>query len=190
MKETSKAMARRIAEGGVWNDIFRGKGIDVGCGNDPLSEWSFGAFSCIDHDLPEGMGDDLGRFIICRRTECFDFIHGSQVLEHALDPKVMLGSWITMLKKGGYIVATVPDWELYEGKTWPSKWSDYHRSTWSMTDYHTDCKLPEWLHQFGLKVVRCKVIDTNYDYTIGASVDQTLDPNKGVEAFIEFVLCK
>jgi hypothetical protein len=59
------------------------------------------------------------------------------------------------------------------------------------------CKLPEWLHreignpvgpEFDLEL--CRLVDTNYNYKVGTTLDQTLDRNKGVEAFIEFVIKK
>jgi len=165
--------------------------LDVGSGDDPLP--GAAAF-----DLPDGGGDDLCKFFPDR---AFDLIHGSQVLEHAFAPHLMLQSWIGCLKPGGYIVATVPDWVLYEKMVWPSIFNPGHRSTWSLDQpcrtvsphlgFHI--KLPEWLNQFlntgkPCEVLLCRRIDTNYDYSLGPHVDQTYDSSKGVECFIEFVL--
>jgi SAM-dependent methyltransferase len=222
MKETSKAMRRRAQEvfvndeGFQWSDIFKGRGIDVGSGDDPLTPaagqkiWTRMIkraricrggmqFTCQHLDLPEGGGDDLTQFV--GSNEQFDFVHGSQVLEHAIDPAVMLRSWLKVLKPGGYIVATVPDYELYEGCVWSSRWNTAHTSTWSLrikqTPAEIHCKLPEWLHgeignpsrpEFELKL--CRLVDTNYDYKVGTTIDQTFDPRQGVEAFIEFVIRK
>ena len=188
-------MARRLAEadsgGFPWRDIFKGDMLDVGSGDDPLP----GATA---FDLPDGGGDDLKRFFPDRK---FDLIHGSQVLEHALAPHLMLQSWIACVKPGGYIVATVPDWALYEKMSWPSRYNPGHRSTWSLDQpcrtvsphlgFHI--KLPEWLNQFlntntGCELLLCRLVDTNYDYSLGPDVDQTYDPLKRVECFIEFVL--
>ncbi len=190
-------MSRRLAEadsgGFPWRDIFKGDMLDVGSGDDPLP----GATA---FDLPDGGGDDLRKFFPDRT---FDLVHGSQVLEHALAPHLMLQSWIACLKPGGYIVATVPDWELYEKTVWPSKYNTGHRSTWSLDQtcrtvaphlgFHV--KLPEWLKQFlntdtPCELLLCRLVDTNYDYSLGPNVDQTYDPSKGVECFIEFVLRK
>ena len=195
MKETTKAIARRLAEadsgGFPWRDILKGDMLDVGSGDDPLP----GATA---FDLPDGGGDDLRKFFPDRK---FDLIHGSQVLEHALAPHVMLQSWIACLKPGGYIVATVPDWALYEKMLWPSRYNAGHRSTWSLDQlcrtvsphlgFHI--KLPEWLNQFlntdtACELLLCRLVNTNYDYSLGPDVDQTYDPSKGIECFIEFVL--
>ena len=84
---------------------------------------------------------------------------------------------------------------------WPSRWNTAHRSTWSLTiekaSSEIHCKLPEWLHreignpvgpEFDLEF--CRLVDTHYDYKVGTTIDQTLDPDQGVEAFIEFVIKK
>jgi len=191
-------MRRRLAEadsgGFPWRDIFKGDLLDVGSGDDPLP----GATA---FDLADGSGDDLRRFLKFFPVRRFDLIHGSQVLEHALAPHLMLQSWIACLKPGGYIVATVPDWVLYEKMVWPSKCNVAHKSTWSLDQpcrtvsphlgFHI--KLPEWLNQFlntdkPCELLLCRLVATNYDYSLGPNVDQTYDPSKGVECFIEFVL--
>jgi len=200
MKETSKAMRRRYAEadegGFPWHATFKGEMLDVGAGDDPLpGAWPF--------TLPDGGGDDLRDFFIARR---FDLIHGSQVLEHAKNPGLMLKSWIACLKEHGYIVATVPDFKLYEKETWPSKFNAGHRSIWTLdSDLHarainaygrSKCLcilLPEWFNQFlntqrPVEILLCRLVTTNYDPSVGPEVDQTYDPDKGVECFIEFVL--
>lgn len=188
MKETTKAMRRRFrehAEGGFpWRDILRGDIIDVGSGDDPLKQG-------MSLNLPDGGGDKLTDFFPASR---FDVIHGSQVLEHAISPEDMLRSWITCLRKGGYIIVTVPDFELYEKGRWPSKFNGAHQTCWTMNNDligRTLIHLPQWLDQFSeVSLVMCRLIDTNYDYSIGPDIDQTLDPAKGVECFIEFVLKK
>lgn len=192
MKETSKAMKRRWREhdeGGFlnWRDLFKGEGLDVGSGDDPLT-------CATPFDLSDGEGDDLTKFF--PNAKKFDFIHGSQVLEHMLNAEVALRSWIRMLKPGGYIIATVPDFDLYEKCAWPSRWNAGHRSAWTMDrDVNravmgdSPCYLlPDWLVGFGCDIVVCRLVNTNYDYRIGPEVDQTYDEKKGVEAFIEFVL--
>ncbi len=191
MKETSKAQRRRCRESSEglfdWDKIFKGEILDVGSGDDPLP-------GAIPFNLPDGGGDDLTKYFPFTK---FDVIHGSQVLEHAIDPVDMLRSWLACLKPGGYIVATIPDYELYEKSMFPSRWNQGHRSTWSMTveiepaqryatDYHI--KLPEWLNQFGCEILLCRLIDTS-DHSLPDDVDQTF-PEDGAEVFIEFVLKK
>ena len=189
MHETSKAQKRREKDTEFpWVDVFKGDGLDVGCGDDPLR-----IAGCEPFDLPDGGGDDITKFIDGE----FNYIHGSQVLEHALDPTVMLNSWLKILRPQGYIVATVPDFNLYEKNQWPSKFNDGHRSAWT-TDAETKLSadklhipiqlLPMWLNPFAA-VKRCILIDTNYNYAT-PEIDQTYNAAAGVECFIEFVLQK
>lgn len=193
MKETSKAMERRAQDKAFpWQDIFRGNILDVGSGDDGLK-----VEGCEVRlfDLPDGSGDDIRDFFPVGTQ--FDVIHGSQVLEHMGNPVRALYSWIDMVREGGHIIATVPDFELYEHLTFPSKWNAGHRSTWSLESSRDweglvapiHCWLPSWLQEFPVEILRCQLVDTNYDHAL-LNVDQTLDPEKGVEAFIEMVLRK
>lgn len=186
MKETTKAMARRAKETSFpWADILlSGRVLDVGSGDDPLPE-------AVAFNLADGAGDDLTKFF----PACsFDTIHASQVLEHMLDPVVALRSWLEVLRPGGYIVATVPDFKTYEKLMWPSRWNQGHRSTWSMdldaSPAPIHCKMPEWLAQFPVEVLLCRLITSNYDFALSADVDQTFNKEKNCECFIEFVLKK
>lgn len=190
MLETRKAMRRRMLDSTFpWRDVFKGVILDVGSGDDPLD-----MPVCVHFDLPDGGGDDITQFFPAGTL--FDTITGSQVLEHMSDPVVALNSWLKLLRTGGYIVATTPDFARYEKLCFPSKFNDGHKSTWSL-DWPGSpagalhCKLPEWLEQFDKTlIVRCELIDTNFDYTLPRDIDQTFDASKNVEAFCEFVLKK
>ncbi len=191
-KEATKAMKRRWNEdmSGTlpfkWHEVFRGPGLDIGCGNDklPFPE-------CRGFDVADGDANKLSSYI---PAESLNYVHGSQCLEHMGNPVEALRDWLRCVKPGGYIVQTIPSWELYEGMVWPSRTNADHRSTWSMwqkgspAPHH--CKMPEWLDQFGCEVLLCRLVDNGYDYRIGTSKDQTWIAEHGVEAFIEFVLRK
>lgn len=188
MNETTKAMRRRFTDKTFpWKSVFKGNGIDIGPEHDPIVLYDA---EVTLHQLPDGGGDSLDDYF---PAETFDFIHGSQVLEHANNPVVMLASWVRCLKSKGSIIATIPDFDLYEKQKWPSKFNGGHKSTWSMTLDRSPalihCKLPEWLNQFGCDVKRCELVTTNYNFDDKIS-DQTYDATKGVECFIEFVLIK
>lgn len=192
MNEASKAMRRRFIEDqtGVypWMKLFRGRGIDVGCGPDKLP-----FDNCIPFDKEHGDANDLTKFF---KEGEFSYLHASQTLEHMIDPVKALTSWIAIVRKHGHLIVSIPSWELYEGLVFPSRFNPDHKSTWSMwmkdspAPFH--CKMPEWLDQFAetAKVLRCQLIDTNYNYKIGTAKDQTFIETDGVEAFIEFVLKK
>jgi SAM-dependent methyltransferase len=191
-RESTKAMKRRFLEdqSGTlpfrWCDVFMGDGIDIGCGDDKLP-----FPSCKGFDTKDGDANKLSDYF---PSESQDFVAGSQALEHMHNPAAALHEWLRCVKRGGYIVQTIPSWELYEGMVWPSRTNGDHKSTWSMwqkgspAPHH--CKMPEWLEQFGCEVLICRLVDNGYDYKIGTSKDQTWIPEHGVEAFIEFVLRK
>lgn len=189
MKESSKATQRRLADATFpWREIFKGHCLDVGAGNDGL-QWP--GCDVTHFDQPDGSSDDLTQFFA---TASFDVIHGSQVCEHFADPVRAIKSWLTVLKPGGHIVATVPDFVRYEKMNWPSKFNHGHVSTWSL-DFPASpapihCKLPEWLAQFPVKVLRCALVDTNFDYSKPASLDQTFRFEDYCECFVEFVVSK
>jgi SAM-dependent methyltransferase len=187
--ETQKAMKRRWREddAGIypWRKWMAGRTLDVGCGPDPVP-------GAIEFDEKDGDANHLSRYF---PAESFDVLHSSQSAEHMHDPVAALNDWLKVVKRGGYLIATVPLWELYEYMRWPSVTNPDHKSTWSFwqrgspAPHH--CKLPEWLDQFGCQVLLCRIVDDNYDYHLGMlKVDQTWIPENGVECFGEFVLQK
>ncbi len=189
--ETSKAQRRRAREeasgGFKWSRVFKGRGVDVGAGPDPLK-----VDGCVPFDQAEGDANDLSRYF---PIASLNYVFGSQCLEHMRDPAAALRDWISAVKPGGYIIQTVPSWELYEYMRWPSVTNPDHKSTWSIwqkgspAPFH--CKLPEWLDQFGCEVLLCRLVDDNYDYKLGMlTKDQTWIEADGVECFLEFVLRK
>jgi SAM-dependent methyltransferase len=192
VKETSKAMRRRWCEHELgffpWRNIFVGQGIDVGCGDDPIPIPRTQTF-----DLSQGDANSLSRYFA---ADSFDWLHSSQCLEHMYDPKRALLEWIKVVRPKGWIIITVPSWELYEHMTWPSRFNGDHRSTWSMfikdSPAETHVLVPEFLKSLDAvaETVMQRQLDANYNYKMPASVDQTWNESDGVEPFIEFVLKK
>lgn len=191
MREASKAMRRRFIEDqtGVfpWMKMFKGRGIDVGCGPDKIPFDKCEAF-----DQEQGDANDLTAYF---KPNDFDYLHSSQSLEHMRDPAAALASWIEVVKPKGHLIVTIPDFVLYEGLVWPSRYNPDHKSTWSMwlkdSPAPIHCYLPSWLEQFKtVAPLLCAVVDNNYNYKVLTSKDQTLNEDEGVEAFIEFVLRK
>jgi SAM-dependent methyltransferase len=192
MKETSKAMRRRWCEHELglfpWRDVFAGRGIDVGCGDDPIPIQGVTTF-----DVQQGDANLLSRYFA---ESSVDWLHSSQCLEHMEDPKGALLEWIKVVRPGGWIVITVPSWELYEHMTWPSPFNGDHRSTWSMflkgSPAATHIFVPEFLKSIErlASTVIQRQLDANYDYKLPPHVDQTWNEADGVEPFIEFVLRK
>jgi len=191
-QEASKAYRRRICEeatGGIkWSHFLQGRGIDVGCGPDPLPYPD-----TLPFDMDDGDANHLSRFF---QEGEFDWLHSSQSLEHMVDPMAALLDWIKVVKSGGHLIVTVPSWELYEGMVWPSRWNPDHKSTWSMVmkgspaPHHIH--VPSFLPRLNsvADVLISRQLDCNYDYKAGTSFDQTWVESAGVEPWIEFVLCK
>jgi SAM-dependent methyltransferase len=189
-QESSKAMTRRLSgkEKPFWEEVFTGKGIDIGAGDDLIA-----IDGVIGFDVQDGDANRLHDYF---PTESFDYIHASQCLEHMHDPVAALESWMKVLRVGGFAVITIPSWELYEGMVWPSRYNPDHKSTFSMWQKGSPAPnhvlFPDWLlNNFSQhKIEICRLVDTNYNYSIGTKMDQTYDRANAVEAFIEFVIQK
>lgn len=190
MKETSKTMRRRWCEqaagGFPWSQLFQGRGIDVGCGDDPLP-----FAGCLPFDQQEGDANRLAEYF---PADHFDYLHASQCLEHMRCPRAALSQWLTVVKPGGHVICTVPDWVAYEGMRWPSHNNPDHKSSWSLiyrgSSAPIHIHIPTYLGQFPVEVLLARFVDSNYDYSVGASRDQTLEESDGVECWNEFVLRK
>lgn len=190
--ETSKAMRRRMKEDAdgkfPWRKIFKGKGIDVGPGPDPLK-----MSDCIGFDLDQGNANNLSQYF---GANTFNYLHASQCLEHMDDPEHALRQWITVVKPRGHLVISIPDFVAYEGMKWPSQWNAGHVSTWSLIYKGSPCSkhvhIPSFLEKFSdiTEVILSRFVDTNYNYLIGTARDQTWLESDGVECFNEFVLKK
>lgn len=117
--ETSKARPRRERDG--FFSYIKGRGIDIGCGIDPLTpdcdRW--------DDDLP-GCGD--ATFMHNVSDASYDWVYSSHCLEHLLHPEIALHNWWRILKPGGTLILYVPHRNLYEKKELlPSRWNPDHK---------------------------------------------------------------
>jgi SAM-dependent methyltransferase len=191
MNETSKAMRRRMIEDELgifnWSQIIKGKGIDVGCGPDKV--WDE---NCIAFDQEQGDANKISEYF----EDKFDYLHASQCLEHMHDPYAAVVEWLKIVRSGGHAIISIPDWTLYEGWVWPSRYNPDHKSTWSFTFEKSPSKHHVNIYKFLDKLSpycyakRVMLVDNNYNYGTSTSVDQTFEESNGVEAFIEMVLCK
>lgn len=194
--ETSKAAPRRAAMA-LFQRAFRGRGIDIGAGPDPLhAGLGFpGIESCEVFDMEHGDANHIDEL---RPPESYDFVHASQSLEHMHVPGLALARWLRLVRPGGWLVFTVPDWTLYEGRVWPSRHNPDHKTCWGLGPRTPDDTAPappyvdvcKMLAHFPeAQVMLLQIADTRYDYSkLGTSLDQTLSCD--AEAFIEAVLWK
>jgi len=119
-RETSKARSRRVAER-LYDTVFVGRGIDIGCGDDPILP------DCIKWDVAQGDAHDLAGI----PNESLDYVYSSHCLEHLADPERALRRWWEVLRTGGKLFVAVPDEDLYEQVCWPSRYNPEHKVTFT-----------------------------------------------------------
>jgi SAM-dependent methyltransferase len=177
MKETGK-MAEVRRNRGDFQSFLHGKGIDIGCGDDILKvddgtvqPWDVGDG---DAQLMKGIPDGE-----------FDFVYSSHCLEHMRDVRESLVNWTRILKPGGFLYVVIPDYMLYEKLTWPSRFNDDHKQSFSVliprravarpNHWHVEQDLKPLMQEVGLEVVRFTFEDYGYNYNSGL-FDQTRLP--------------
>lgn len=186
--ETQKAETRR-KNTWLYNKVFNGYGIDIGCGSDILNKnQTFpNILSVTGFDIEDGDAQYIHNYI----NKTYDFVHSSQCLEHMRDPLISLKNWWKLVKSGGYIIITIPDEDLYEQGRFPSIYNNDHK--WTFSIYKKQSWSPRHINILDLifsldkyNIIKIELIDTNYNYNI-----QNIDQTRGqAEAFIEFILQK
>ena len=143
-----------------------GKGIDIGCGRDPVAE------GVRTFDLEDGDAERINESV----KEKFDYVFSSHCLEHLDSPEKALSGWWSLVKKGGHLILIVPDEDLYEQGCWPSRFSQGHKHTFTI---HKDkswspvsINLTGMLERLGGKIVLMERQDDGHDYEMGL-FDQT-----------------
>lgn len=119
MDETSKT--RRLWGEPEWS-ILRGKGIDIGCGPDPVTP------DVRRFDLGDGDANRITEFV----HEQFDFVYSSHCLEHMREPRAALRQWWQLVRPGGHLFFIVPDEDLYEQGVFPSRFNADHKATFTV----------------------------------------------------------
>jgi SAM-dependent methyltransferase len=124
--ESGKARERREREG-YFQRYLVGDGIDIGCGNDPVTD------DCMRWDLPQGDAQELSGVSSAQ----FDWVYSSHCLEHLHDPHRAVTRWWEVLRDSGYLLIVVPDEDLYEQGVWPSQFNPDHKSTFTIHKSHS-----------------------------------------------------
>ena len=190
MDECSKANKRRQLDWRFANRFFVGRGIDVGCGPDPLKKEDWPKITeVVPYDIV--LGNVNAQFLPEIKDEEFDFLHSSHNLEHLKNPRVALVNWLRAIKPGGFIVCTVPDELLYEQGKWPSRWNEDHRASFtlrSMPIIPTSINLAHLLWKMQVDVEHVELLTEGWDFA-KLGQDQTM---LGIvaECSIEFVARK
>lgn len=197
--ETSKASKRRLAtDRNFWNKVFVGRGVDIGAGDDPLSwpEVDVVSFDLpFTTDYPADVRGDANKIDAHFNENELDFVHGSQVAEHLHNPIDAIRRMIKIVKPLGWVILTVPCFDLYEKRIFPSQYNGDHKSTWSLwRQLPPNPKYPHvWVPGLRAKLsphpVHASLCATNYDW-MDTETDQTWIPENGVECFIEICIQK
>jgi SAM-dependent methyltransferase len=191
-REASKSFIRRSFDQRFTTRWLVGDGIDIGAGNDPLS--GVGSFFPLMRSVRAWDRAD-GDAMLMRGvdSESYDFVHSSHCLEHMVDPAIALANWINICKKGGHLVITVPDEDLYEQGVFPSTFNCDHKWTFTIFKQQSWCQksinvtdlLSTFSHQ--IEILKIELLDSGFIYGRHRE-DQTL--GTFAESAIEMVLRK
>ena len=130
MHETSKSIPRRLRDV-QYIRYFTGNGIDVGCGKDSIGQYAalFPLMGKVQAwDLQQGDAQTL----VGVPEASLDWLHSSHCLEHLRDPLQALARWCEVVRPGGHLVVIVPDEDMYEQGSWPSRWNGDHKHTFTV----------------------------------------------------------
>lgn len=158
MNEASKAKRH-------WGElealVLRGKGIDIGCGPDPVLP------DVRPFDTQHGDANRITKFV----SEQYDFVFSSHCLEHMFDPRQALAEWWQLVKPGGYLFFIVPDEDLYEQGVFPSRFNPDHKATFTLSKAtswspvsHNVLDLARELP--GSELVKLQLCDAGYDRSL------------------------
>ena len=192
MHELSKSIHRRLHSPGYATRYFVGRGIDVGCGNDCLSQYAplFPLVTSVDPwDTPQGDAQTLEGV----PDNHYDFLVSSHCLEHLRSPTEALRNWVRVVRPGGHLVVVVPDEDAYEQGVWPSTFNGDHKRTFTILKNRSwspaSVNVADLLRVFADEVTVIKIeLLTHGNVPTVARVDQTL--NAVAESAIEFVVRK
>ena len=192
MNETSKALIRRLQDARFVSNYFKGAGIDIGAGPDPLSKYhqQFPLMTSLKvWDMPDGDAQKMES----AGDNTYEFVHSSHCLEHLHDPYEAFENWIRICKPGGHIITTIPDEDLYEQGMWPSGHNPDHKTSWTISKAESwspaSINLIEFLYQFRdkIEVLKVELVNGTFIYDI-QRLDQTYHSIS--ECAIEFIVRK
>lgn len=192
MKELSKSIPRRLQDSNFLRKYFVGNGVDIGGKPDPLSLYS--EFFPLMKDVKVwDLEDGDAQFMESVADNSLDFVNSSHCLEHLRDPAEGLRNWLRILKPGGYIVALVPDEDLYEQGIFPSSYNLDHKHTFTLNKAKSwnpaSINLLPLLCDLGAEaqVEKVELLTASYRFDL-PRYDQTATPVG--ESAIEFIIRK
>lgn len=192
MKETSKAVFRRLFDARFVHTYFVGQGIDIGSGSDSLAQYKE-KFPLVTDIRSWDVTDGDAVYMAGIPDNSLDFVHSSHCLEHLTDPYKSFQNWIRICKPGGHLIITIPDEDLYEQGRHPSLFTSEHITTWTIGKNQswspTSINLLEFLFKFLSKIEILKIELINHVYNYDSDLqDHTLHSLN--ESAIEFIVRK
>ena len=138
-----------------------GRGIDIGCGNDPVRP------DVRRFDVEDGDANVITRHV----QEQFDFVFSSHCLEHMHDPRAALREWWSLVRPGGYLFFIVPDEDLYEQGVFPSRFNSDHKATFTIEKRASWSPVSHNIRDLvatlaGAELVSTEVQDNGYDRSL------------------------
>lgn len=146
----------------LWNEtllttVFVGKGLDIGCGVDPVFP------GVVTFDQQDGDANNILGSI----SDTFDYVFASHALEHMLDPRSVIDDWYQLVKPGGHLIVLVPDEDLYEQGAWPSMFNYDHKWTFTISKDRSwspkSINVYDLAAQLGGEIVSLELQDDGYD---------------------------
>ena len=119
---SNEASKTRLIWGDFEKQIVQGKGIDIGCGRDPIGP------GILPFDVDRGDANEITRYV----HEEFDFVFSCHSLEHMNDPEAALREWWKLVRTHGHLIVIVPDEDLYEQGYFPSLFNGDHKATFTI----------------------------------------------------------
>ena len=196
MYETTKAAFLRRSNNRLFTNVFKGNGLHIAPGSDPLKKHHYPLCNNISLANTTDTRLETDTLNQQRGDKQFDFVYASNLAFYENEPIEVIKHWLEFVVSKGHLVFTVPDEDLYEQGNFPSIFNNSHKKTfsiykqlsWSGKHYN----LLDIIQK--LNNVTCRkieLIDSNYDYSLyGKGVDQTYNFADGVESCIEVVLKK
>jgi SAM-dependent methyltransferase len=191
---TAMSVQRRLFDSRFASRWFVGVGLDVGAGDDSLllyAELFPRIINVIPFDEAQGDAQTLDNV----EDDSFDFLYSSHCLEHVDDPFEAMTNWIRVVKPGGHLIVSVPDEDLYEQGTWPSRFNTTHKTTWTIDKEESwspvSINVLDMVRRFRNDIMSLKIelIDHGHRPGLwGRGIDQTRMPI--AECSIEIVLQK
>ncbi len=92
-------------------EVFRGRLLDVGCGNRPFAAW-YGPRVTQAFGMDAAPGEHLDAVAFADRLpvrdRVFDVVLSTFVIEHVDDPAAAVAEWFRVLRPGGHLVLAAP----------------------------------------------------------------------------------